>query len=226
MRTKKWAKFFLITVAVCGTSVAQNSGSVRGSVVDENGVAVEGATVECDPADPRPWARDLQTVQTDKDGKFVANRLPLGSYKLFAMKESVGYPNLSFAFYSNHIFPTAALTEANPAAEVILKVGPSAGVITGTVRDAFTGNPTDAGFLLRRVSNVDNFISMSQRPEYRVLLPPDVEVLLEVSAPGHKTWYYGGPSDVLKRASIRLESGKVMKLDIQLEPEEKSESQH
>jgi hypothetical protein len=58
-------------------------------------------------------------------------------------------------------------------------------------------------------------------PHYRVLLPPNTDILIEVSAPDYKTFYYGGTSDSLQRSPIRLESGQEPKLDIRLDPEEK-----
>lgn len=198
---------------------AQGVGSVRGTVIDEKGQLVAEAQVECDPMDGRSAARALLIVETDKNGHFSVENLALGSYKLFAMKESSGYPNTAFGFYSN-VFPTVTLTANVPTADITLKVGPPAGVMSGSVTDAVTSAPVPAGFLLRRISDPDNWISMSERPEYRILLPPGTDVSLEVSAPGYKTWYYGGASDTLKRPPIRLESGKEMKLDIQLEPEE------
>jgi hypothetical protein len=147
------------------------------------------------------------------------------SYKIFAVKEPAGYPNTAFGFYSNHMFPTVTLTADRPTADITLKVGPPAGVILGSVTDAVTGAPVLASFLLRRISDPGNWISMSQKADYRVLVPPSVEVSVEVSAPGYKTWYYGGPSDALGRPPVRLETRKEMKLDIQLQPEDKSEKQ-
>jgi hypothetical protein len=204
---------------------AQGAGSVRGTVIDEQGQPVAGAQVRCDPADGRPAARALLIVETDKNGRFSVGNLGLGSYKLFAMKESSGYPNTAFGFYSNNVFPTVTLTTAVPGADITLRVGPSAGVLSGSVSDAVTGAPLPNSFLLRRSSDPENWISMSQKADYRVLVPPSVEVSIEVSAPGYKTWYYGGPFDRLKRDPIRLESGKEMRLDIQLQPEEKPQKQ-
>jgi hypothetical protein len=103
---------------------------------------------------------------------------------------------------------------------MLLKIGPPAAVVKGIVEDARSGTRVNATFLLRRALDPGNWISESQRPDYRVLAPPDVDVLLEVTAPGYKTWYYGGTADALKRPPIRLESRKEMILDVQLEPEE------
>jgi hypothetical protein len=220
MRTTKFPEFLLIMAIACASLAAQNIGVVRGRVVDETGRTVEGVSVECDPIDSRPSGSAVRTVQTDKAGNFLVDRLSFGSYKLFAMKESAEYPNMAFAFYSNNVFPTVTLTAAIPAAEIILKVGPQAGAVEGTVRDGFSGNRVNATFLLSRALNPDSWISMSQPSDFKILVPPGADVLIEVSAQGYKTWHYGGASDVLRRPPVRLDSGKNMKLEIQLEPEE------
>jgi carboxypeptidase family protein len=206
-------------------AAAQQPGSISGTVVDERGSPVVQAQVRVDPLDGRLRGTPVRMVETDKDGHFIMNNLGLMSYKVFAMKESAGYPDTSGAFYSNNVFPTVTLTASVPTADITLKVGPPAGVVSGSVTNAVTGAPVLAGFLLRRASDPGYWISMSQKADYRVLVPPSVEVSVEVSAPGYKTWLYGGPSDPLNRPPIRLDSGKEMRLDIQLQPEEKLDKQ-
>jgi Carboxypeptidase regulatory-like domain len=212
--------FILFTFSLC--SSAELPGTISGTVVNERGQPVAATQVSIDPLDNRPRADLVRMVETDRNGHFVMNDLELGSYKVFAMKEDSGYPNTSFAFYSNHVFPTATLTAGNPVADVIVAIGPPAGVVKGSVKDRFTNKPISASFLLRRASNPDNWISLGQPPEYRVLIPPSTEVWFEVSAPGYKTSYYGGRSDALKRSPIRLGSHQKTEIDIQLEPEEQS----
>jgi hypothetical protein len=212
----------LLSFSLCA---AGRPGMVRGTVVDESGTPVVAAQVSVDEMNGLPKAAPVLMSETDKNGHFSIGNLEFGNYKVFAMKESAGYPNTGFAFYSDNVFPTVELTTAVPTADITLKVGPPAGVMLGSVTNAVTGTPVLASFLLRRVPEPDNWISMSQKADYRVLVPPSVEVSIEVSAPGYKTWYYGGPSDAFKRPPIRLESGKEMKLDIQLEPEDKPEKQ-
>jgi hypothetical protein len=203
---------------------AEQPGAIRGVVVDEVGKPVASAQVIVDPIDGRPRGNAVQVVETDTTGRFSMGDLDFGSYKVFAKKDSAGYPDTSFAFYSNHIFATATLTPDVPVASLILKVGPAAGVVVGVVTDPENG-PIGATFLLRRAADPDNWISLSQRPDYRIMVPPGVDVLLEVSATGFKTWYYGGPSDSLRRVPIRLETRKEMRLDIHLEPEERPRNQ-
>jgi hypothetical protein len=188
-------------------------------VVDEKGTLVSGSIVSVEPVGI-PMASAIPQAETDNNGRFVIEHLALTNYKVFAKKESANYPDTSFAFYSNHIFPTVTLTSTAPVADMLLKIGPPAAVVKGIVEDATSGTRVNATFLLRRALDPGNWISESQRPDYRVLAPPDVDVLLEVTAPGYKTWYYGGTADALKRPPIRLESRKEMILDVQLEPEE------
>jgi hypothetical protein len=202
-------------------AVAQHAGSVRGTVADENGIPVVAARVSVDRLDGRPRAFPVREAETDKNGHFSISNLEQGIYGVFAMKESSGYPDTASSFYSSNIFPTATLTAEIPTVDLVLKIGPPAGVVTGLVTDVTTNQPIDATFLLRRTASPDNWISLSQRPNYRVLVPPSADVSFEVSAPGYKTYYYGSVSDLLRRPPLRLESGREMKLDIQLEPGER-----
>jgi hypothetical protein len=212
-----------VALALISYSAGQLAGSIRGMVVDEKNVPIPAAQVRVDPLDSRPRADVVLLVETDGSGHFSVNNLQLQSYKIFAMKEPSGYPNTAFGFYSNNFFPIVTLSASVPTADITLKLGPPDGVISGSVTDAVTGAPVPTGFLLRRISDPDNWISMSQKANYRVLVPPSVEVSVEVSAPGYKTWYYGESSDPMKRNPIRLESREEMKLDIQLQPENKTE---
>ena len=210
----------LVSVAmISAASSAQATGSIQGKVATETGAPLSGALVRCDPSDGRPSARALRTVYTDKRGRFTFDGLAFGTYKLFAMKESDGYANTAFSFYADRPFPTVALSTNVQSAEVLLSIGPPAGVLFGEAHDAATGANLNASFLLRRVQDPESWISLSQPANYRILIPHSADISLEVSAPGYKTLYYGGSSDPLKRAPIRLESGKKMKLDVQLEPE-------
>ncbi|MGB2607108.1 MAG: carboxypeptidase-like regulatory domain-containing protein [Candidatus Sulfotelmatobacter sp.] len=215
-----------LTVSLLATlAAAQLPGLITGTVQDEEGSPVVQAQVRVDPLDGRPTVRAVRMVETGKDGHFIMNNLEPMGYKVFAMKESAGYPDTSGAFYSNNVFPTVTLTASVPAVDITLKVGPPAGVMSGSVTDALTGAPVPASFLLRRTLDPGKWISMSQKSDYRVLVPPSVKVSVEVSAPGYKTWFYGGPSDTLNRPPIRLDSGKGMRLDIQLQPEVKLDKQ-
>ncbi len=203
------------------SSTAQQPGAIRGSVADEKGIPIAGARVSVDPLNGIPRSDLVREAESDKDGRFSITNLELGPYGVFAGKESSGYPDTSSSFYGNNAFPTATLTPSAPVVDLVLQVGPRAGVLKGQITDAATNKPLDVAFLLRRSANPNNWVSISKRGEYRVLVPPSTDVSFEVSAQGYKTYYYGGTSDALKRPPVRLDSGQEMKLDIHLDPEEK-----
>lgn len=201
-----------------GHLAAEPNGSISGTVIDENGKPVSSALVRVDPINEGPRSGIVRQTETDKAGHFFIDTLQLDSYKVFAMKESDGYPNTAFAFYSNQAFSTVTLLEGAPSTTLVLKVGPRAGLMTGTVADLITGKPVNSTFLLRRAADSDNWISFSQPSEYRVLVPPNTDVVFEVSAPGYETFYYGGNLDSLRRQPIHLNSLQEMKVNIQLRP--------
>lgn len=165
------AAVFVCLFCLVLSASSQQPGNVRGTVVDETGKPVGAAQIIVDPADDRPRARAQRVAEADADGKFVMENLPLGIYKVFPKKDSAGYPDTSFAFYSNQVFATVSLTAISPSVNLMLKVGPPVGALTGSVTDG-KGNAIAATFLLRRASDADNWISMSQPSDYRILLPP------------------------------------------------------
>ncbi len=215
---RNWLVTFLMSFLTClvlgVAAVAQDSGAISGTVVDEDRAPLVKAEVNADAVDNRPTGSLVRYVETDSNGHFLIDRLPWGKYRVFARKEDAGYPDLQWSFYSNDMFPIVAVMSRTPVAEIRIQLGPKAGILIGSVTDAITGAPVNAGIKLSRAGDLKKGISTSLPSDYRVLLPPSTDVLLEASARGYQTWYYGGPSDPSKRPPLRLESGSQMHLDI------------
>jgi len=188
----------------------QRAGSIRGTVVDEKGAPLSQAKVNADALDGRQRASFVRYVETDEQGHFLIDRLEWGNYAVFAMKEESGYPNLGASLYSNDIFPTVTIASTAPTADLRIQLGPKAGILLGSVTDATNGGPLNSGFRLTRAAAPDKWLSTSAPPNYRILLPSSTEVLLEVSAPGFRTWAPAGP--------LQLRPGEEQRLDISLEP--------
>ncbi len=197
-------------LALATVSHAQDTGSIQGQVVDEKGSPIEKARVSVDPIDGRMRSSMVREASSDVNGKFELNRLPFGTYNIFAMKEDSGYPNTRFSFYGSESRSRALLTAVVPIATVSIKLGPKAGMLTGLVTDAETAKPQPAGFKLVRANNPNNWFSTSATSKYRVLLPPSTGVVIEVSAPGYNTWVAPAP--------FILASGEEVHLDIALQP--------
>lgn len=200
----------LILTAPGTALIAQDTGSIRGTVVDEIGIPIAAAKVNATSLNGRPMAKFIRYVETDGQGHFLIDRLEWGKYGVFAMKEESAYPDMGASLYSNDVFPTAAITPWSPVAELRIQLGPKAGIVAGSLTNASNGAPLNAGFKLTRASAPDKWLSTSTPPDYRVLVPSGTAVLVEVSAPGFKTWTPGHP--------LLLEPGAEMHLDIPLEP--------
>jgi hypothetical protein len=72
----------------------------------------------------------------------------------------------------------------------------------------------------RRASEPNNFLSASGlvKPQYKLLIPPDTDILVKISLDGYKTWYYPGTIDHAAATPVRLGPGEIKTLDIRLEP--------
>lgn len=204
--------FFSISLLFGKTSLGQGEGAIGGLVLDEGSAPVVGANVSVDPVDGRAHGSLVRSVETDASGRFVLDRLSWGKYKVLAKKEDAGYPDLRWSLYSDDMYPMAEIGPSSPKAAVCIQLGPRAGILTGLVSNARTGAPVGASFRLTRSASPRKWILSAAAPDYRVLLPSSTDVLLEVSAPGFKTWKF--PS------TLNLQPGAEMHLDIALEPAE------
>jgi hypothetical protein len=75
----------LVTLMLVSAALAQTqitTGTIQGTVVDANGAAVPGATVEAKNAD----TNFVRTTTTDDEGRFVAPQLPSGRYTVTVSK--------------------------------------------------------------------------------------------------------------------------------------------
>src|SRR5947209_6725587 len=89
----------IVLVSVIGTAqnqppITNRYGIVQGTVVDETGRPVANAIVYIYRTGRSP------STTTDKDGKFLLALEDAGIQRVFAYKESDGFPNPIWSFYS------------------------------------------------------------------------------------------------------------------------------
>lgn len=213
---------------------AQRYGSIRGIVVNEDGNPVKGAGVIATSTGPmaeRPLATRLAKRHLTNDaGNFVIEGLQFDEYVVTAYKEDEDYPELFGAwlqFYKKPAEPTVKLTMQVPAATVVIRLGPKAGVLAGEISNASTGAPIHAcaGFKLLSAPDFDTGYQVSSH--YRLLIPADADITLKFWWDGYKPSYY--PTGDQKVAdtgafhptpSIRLKPGEEKTINIQLQPDE------
>jgi hypothetical protein len=197
-----------------------DTGLIDGTVSYANGSPVNGATVYASPMG-RPIIGIIPHATTDETGHFAIPYLWLGKYGVGAEKLDEDYPDMTSQFYSDGKFETVTLTARHSAASVSIRLGPKAGILTGTVADAVTGAPLTACVEFRRAKEPWNFLSGTGlvNAKYRVLVPPNTDVLMKVWYGGHKPWYYSGTMNKARSRPVNLKPGEETKLDIRLEPD-------
>lgn len=202
-------------VVLLTSALAQVQGTITGTVVDETGKPVAGAKVHIAQKDVLVIHQIVQYHETDDGGHFRISHVPWGTYVVVAGKESAGYPAPVFAsFYSNYAMPNVTLAEDFPSADIIVKIGPKAGILDlEPVTDEATGKEIrSASVTLRRAANPDSFLSASTT-QGRVFVPAFAEVLIEISAEGYKLWPSPGQA---AEGKINLKPEEVRKLRVTL----------
>jgi hypothetical protein len=206
---------FVLVLSLAGGSAAQPTGSIRGTVVDQQGTPVEKAKVEAliSYRNGRPVAfmGVVPFGETNAEGEFVIKNLNAGQYRISAGKEADGYPDSAPDLYrGDKVAPTVTVEEDVEYPPVRIQLLPKAGLLTPiTIIDAATGAniTTHAAMTLRRVDNPKASMGGTiLKPE---LVPSDTDVTVEVTAPGYQPWPEGGAL-----FHIRLGPGETMRLDV------------
>lgn len=198
-----------------------DEGLISGTVLYESGHPVKGATAYAVPLG-RPMGAIIPHADTDQAGHF-AIFIPdswFGKFAVVAKKEDEDYPDTSKQFYSNGKFQTVTLTARHPSATVTIRLGPKAGVISGTVKDAVTGSPLNPCTDLRYAAS-NNFLRGTGLiiSKYRLLLPSDRRIYMKAWLDGYRPWYYPGTMDKSKATPIRLGPAEEQTLNILLQPD-------
>jgi len=221
MKLRIAALLALLTTCCFADVPTEYDGSIDGTVTDEDGKPVKGATVTSMPLGV-PLATLIPQAETDEKGYFSIHHLWLVRYAIGAKKEDEGYADATIQFYSDGAFETATLTDDHPTATIAIRLGPKAGVLMGTVADAVTGAPLMPCVELIRASEPNNFLSASGlvKSHYRLLIPADKDVLMRISLDAYKPWYYPGTVDKSAEQAVRLRPGEEKIVDIVLRPDD------
>jgi hypothetical protein len=192
-------------------------GTIEGQVVTSEGLPVADATVYAFKLGGSPLA------STNIEGKFALTNLSAGKHLIIAFKESDGFPNLVWSFYSevygNNGKLTVNVEENQIIRDAIIRLGPQAGRLVFAVIDARTKLPiTDASVTLNHRSNPKiTFESGANGLDggFDLLIPPSTPVNIVVKAPGYITWRYVNRR-AADRDEIRLLPGSSQSIIVEL----------
>jgi len=184
--------------------------------VDEYGNPVPQVIVEAVPTNVE-LVRTMSKAITDANGWFVlrvdAGREPDGMrWDVYPSQPSSYFRwSLDNARTSGGYGQEVRLTPQVPDATVQLLLDLKVGLLKGQVTDALTGVPLRPKFELSWASHPIVAMRESTLSLYRISLPADIEITVQVTSPGYKQWSHPG--------TISVRSGQEITLDIQMESE-------
>lgn len=201
------------------TPKAQGHTRIVGIVLDEQHHPLRNISVH---AVSQQTGMYMPSVDSDEAGHFVIENLEPGIYSVWGESDAAAYPNTALPFYPN-AHPVKVTLGNGAEANVVLVLGPRAGILYGTVLDKATGQAIVSQhalhFIVSKVSNRQDSIEFSGPAKFRWLIPPETEVNVEVVAEGYKPWVYTGTPGRFPTEAVRLEPGAKKILNIRLEPQ-------
>lgn len=190
---------------------------IHGRVLDPTGNPVEGASVHVNPIDHSPGSRLEAFIPTQKEGVFSIGNLTPGTYRVHAVWDKEGYADSLFSFHDTGLSPIVEVSATNPLANTTVVLGRKAGIVTGNIVNAATGALIPhATFHMWRIKAPASSIYTSAGSPYRLLIPSDIEVGIEVHAVGFQTWHYSVPGTLGQAASVLLKPAEVLNIDVML----------
>jgi hypothetical protein len=189
-------KLCLLSLAIAFLTPAQSKDIgedvIQGVVLSDGRQPVPGARVHAELKGV-PMAKKIRYIETDENGFFLIDQLEFGTYYVSAKNEEEDYGDSGFSFFNDQPVPMAQISAQHRIADVVLNLGPKAGILAGTISDAATGKPIPAGFDLTQVKDRSKWMGTSAAPDFRVLIPSSKEMEVKVSAPGYEAWVYPDP---------------------------------
>jgi hypothetical protein len=191
----------------------ETTGLINGVVINARGNFVAGAWVMVSCGDG-PLGGRIPGTFTDDRGHFAVGSLKLAQCSVTACKKQDDVPCPLFTIVTHPL--QVKLTAKIPFVTVKVQLGERGTVITGTVRDAITGEALAAIFVLRPLKFPDRAMLMPSHASFRIFIAPSTDYNLEVSVPGYKDWFYADHHN--RPGPLRLTPHAHLNLDVKLKP--------
>lgn len=201
-------------------------GQIEGRILTSDGNPINQAKVYAVLKLEGPVIRRHPLTFTDENGRFVLPRLAAGEYAIHAFKESEGYPNLTFNFYAaaygGQSLPTVIVRSGKISRGVTIKLGPKAGRLVIKVTDAISGLPIENAEVALNHQGKPLTLFKSGATErggvFRLLAPSSVNINLEVTAKGYRSWRYLRTEKNRQIDTLQVSPGTDLEIMVTLQP--------
>jgi Carboxypeptidase regulatory-like domain len=188
-------------------------GRVSGTVVNEAGEPVPGATVYVSEEASSLVDANSVVARTDVAGRFDFGRtVKHGVYEIYARKDKDGYPDPTSKFYQplNFSPQKVQLFGDHPEEKVTVQLPKKAAILAGRVFDAETGQPLRAGVGFTNLrTEAGHFVPADG--EFHALIPANTDVYVVVQEEDRDHAYWS-----LFTTKVTLKPGQKMDIDVPL----------
>jgi hypothetical protein len=188
-------------------------GRISGTVVNEDGKPVPGATVYVSEEASSLVDANSAVARTDAAGRFDFGRtVKHGVYEIYARQDKEGYPDPTSKFYQplNFSPQKVQLFGDRPAEKVTVQLQEKAAILAGRVFDADTGRPLRAGVGFTNLrTEAGHFVSADG--EFHALIPANTDVYVIVQEVDRDHAYWS-----LFTTKVTLKPGQKMDIDVPL----------
>jgi Carboxypeptidase regulatory-like domain len=178
---------FVLSLVFFQVSGKQTTNTIEGVVRDLQGNPVPQATLWAFDSKERP--RNFES-STDSNGKFVFRSLPPDTYKIYAFKESAGFPYSFFFFFatSGKERRTVTIAAGQTIRDVVLELGPKHPTLRVTIlNEQGETNQASLQFIRRDYPNFPYSRSAAETGD-SYLVPPNIPFRVVVKADGYAPW--------------------------------------
>ena len=196
-------------------SADAKTGSICGTVLDETGAPAGFTRITAVDMGPHSGMEPYAT--TDGNGDYCITGVRAGEYAMSASDPEKGYPEMSSMFYSGRL-PGQHVRIVPAALNVRMdwRIPYRAGFLRLILTDSGNGKLISAMSTELYVGPSDNlrYRHASEGSDQVLLVPPNEDIHLRVSAPGYEAWPEGQSQGRL----INLLPGQHVTLEMSLRP--------
>lgn len=214
MRSPTLVFLLMASCAVCQTpDPTPFDGKISGTVVNEAGEPVPGATVYVYEEPSSFVDANSIVARTNPAGRFdFGRKLKHGFYEIYARKDKEGYPDPTSKFYQplNFSVQKVQLFGDQPEENVTVHLTEKAGILVGRVFDSETGRHLKAGIGFSNMQTSSGR-SVVVDGNFSELIPANADVIVEVQEVDrdHADWS-------VFTTKVNLQPGQKMYIDVPL----------